>query len=298
VSLLTIAGVDAWIRDYIPNCPQPQIIRKLNMILSEIHEEIAQQEWTTFTTKAPVTTGTVAVTNGSTAVTFSNSVLNVAATDGLVFLKIDADPNGTWFPLTYVSGTTGTLASKYAGTTDAAATYRIVYPTVVFPANVGQILYVQDRTGKLEMATRENAEMRASSDIVGKPRWWGPYTHDPAATPDDAHRIITTPFADATYSYECLIMTRPTYLGAGDSGGTKIDLPALFDKAVLYGTLALCWSQEDGESKFGPWWGRYQKALAQARSTSNAEVSGRRLGALGRRRGGRNMDYYDGYATP
>lgn len=296
MSLLTIGGVIDFVRDFVPGCPQAKVVRKLNLILSEVHEEIAQVEWTTFSTRAPVTTGTVSVAAGSAAVTFSSAVLTFPNTDSLVMVRIDADTNATWFTVTPSSTTVATLSSKYAGSTDTVATYKIVYPVVVFPAGVGQVLHVQRAKGeKLSFATRENAQARASSDVVGRPLWYGPYVHDSAATPDDAHRLVMTPFPDAAYSYECSYMNRPTYLGVADATTVKLDLPQLFDKAVLFGTLALCWSQEDGDTKFGPWWGRFQKALGNARAVGTAQVTGARSGSYGRRRGGRNMDYFDRY---
>ncbi len=294
MSLLTIADVVAFVRDYVPGCPQPKIIRKLNLVLAEIHEEVAQVEWTTFSTRAPVTTGTVSVAAGSTAVTFSAAVLTFPNVDSLVMVRIDADTNGTWFTVTPSSTTVAALSSKYAGATDTVATYRIVYPVVVFPAGVGQVTYVSRLSKKLDFATRENAEMRASADVVGVPRWYGPYVHDATATPDDAHRLVLTPFPDGAYTYECSFMNRPVYLGIADATSTKLDLPQQFDRAILFGTVALCWSQEDGDSKFGTWWGRYQKALAQARAVGTAQITGARSGSRGRARG-RSWEYRDRY---
>jgi len=295
MSQLTVGGLVDFIRDFIPGIPKAKVIRKANEVLAEVYEEIAQVEWITFSTRAPVTTGTVAVVNGSTAFTFSSAVLTFPNTDSLVMCRIDDDPNGTWFTLTPSSTMIAAASSKYAGTSDPVATYRIVYPVVVFPASVGQITHVQRQGHALRFATRDNAEMRAASEVVGQPKWYGPYVHDATATPDDAHRLILTPFPDATYSYEASPMKRNVYLGVTDADATLVALPAQFNRAIQFGTLALCWSQEDGESKFGPWWGRFQRALAQARAVGSAQINGQRAGTYGQRRGGRNWDYRDAY---
>lgn len=296
MSLLTVGGLVSWVQDFVPGLPKAKVVRKANDVLQEIHETVAQVEWTTFSTRAPVTTGTVSVTAGSTAVTFSSAVLTFPNTDSLVFVRIDDDSNGTWFALTPSSTTVAALSSKYAGATNAAATYRIVYPVVVFPTGVSQVTHVQRLGCKLDFATLENVALREASEVVGLPRWYGPYVHDASGSPDDLHRLLMTPFPDAAYSYEASVMKRPAAISTTAADAITVPLPAQFDRAVKFGTLALCWSQEDGETKFGPWWGRYQKALAEARAVGAAEFSGQRQGARGRRRG-RNMDYYDGYTV-
>lgn len=289
MSQLTVGQLVSFVQDYIPGVPKAKVIRKFNLLAEEIFEEVSQVEWSTVTTRAKVTTGTVSVTNGSTSVTFSSGVLAAPSTDSLVFGQIGDDP--TWYPVTYVSSTSGTLASKYAGTTNALATFTLVYPVIVFPAAVGQVLGMRYRGEKLEFATPDNASARYDAETIGRPRWYGQYVHDPNATPDDAHRVILWPFADATYSLEFCYLRRPTLLGVTDGDSAILGLPSTFNRAIEFGTLALCWSQEDGGARFGEWWGRYERALSKARATANVEVTGPRNGSLRRR--GRNTSYYE-----
>ncbi len=289
MSQLTLGGVIDYVRDYVPQCPQAKIVRKLNLILEEIHEEVAQIEQTTVTTRAKVTTGTVMAALGSTAVTFSSAVLTFPNTDSLVLVQIAG--SSTWYVVTPSSTTVAALSSAFDGASGPTLTYTIVYPVVVFPASVGQILNMNYRGDALMQADKENHELRLASFGVGRPRWYGSYVPDTTATPDDAHRVILTPYPDAVYSLECSSKRRPVLLGIADATTTKLVLPSLFNRAIQFGTLALCWSQEDGGARFGEWWGRYKEALREARATVATEDRGHRTG-FGRRRG-RNWDYYE-----
>lgn len=268
---LTLGDVLNFVKDYIPDIPQAKVVRKLNLILEDIHDEVSQIEMSTFTTRAKVTTGTVSATAASTAVTFSSAVLTYPNTDSLIFCRISGD--NTWYTVTPSSTTAGALSSSFAGTTGATLAYTIVYPVIVFPAAVSQVISAQQAGYKaLEYASRENASLRSEAEIVGRPLWYGPYIPDTTATPDDAHRIILTPFPDIAYSYNYSYVRRPTLLGITDATSTKLTLPSVFNRSINFGTLALCWSQQDGEDRFGPWWGRYRAELEKARAHTSTEI--------------------------
>lgn len=285
MSQLTLGQVLSFVQDYIPGLPQAKLVRKLNLVLEEIYEDISQIEWSTFTTKAKVTTGTVLATNGSTAVTFSSAVLTFPNTQSLILVQIDG--SNAWYTVSPSSTTVGVLSSAFEGVTGAALTFTIVYPLVVFPAAVSEVLHIQ-RLGypALTYAQRENSAFRLQMDIVGQPLFYGPYIFDGLATPDDAHRLLLTPFPDLTYTYNFSYMKRPTLLGTADATSVTVGLPSVFNRAIEFGTLALCWSQEDGGVRFGEWWGRYQKALTKARDHTSTEISPRIKGAREAMRGG------------
>ena len=73
------------------------------------------------TTVAEYTTGTVAVTNGSTTLTGTDTVWVTGMTDR----KIKFDDDDEIYAFTYVSETSGTLGKNFLGTTATAATYTI-----------------------------------------------------------------------------------------------------------------------------------------------------------------------------
>lgn len=274
MSQLTLAQVLRLVRSHIPGLPQDKVVDNLNLTLEEVHEEIAQIEWGTFTTRAQVQTGTVSVTNNAVSVTFSSAVLTFPVTNILIFCRID--PDGTWFMVTPSSTTVGALSSAYAGATDAAATYTIVYPVIVLPAAVGKVLSIQSAGyPALTFADRDNMAMRAEVEIVGRPLWYGSYDTDPNATPDDAERLVLTPFPDATYSFNYSYMKRQARIATNAATTVTVGLAASYDRTILEGTLARCLFQEKGESVGGPWWGRYQKSLKNARGNTNTGVAPR-----------------------
>src|SRR5262249_23620776 len=132
-----------------------------------------------------------------------------------------------WYVLTYATTSTGTLSSAYAGTTDATATYQIVYPTVVFGASVGSILEVRrDGFGLLDVVGTKNSEMEFLTTTTGQPLRWCPYVYG-GTTPDDAHRILLDPAPDAAYAFTYLYMRRPSLLAVDDAGTGKVALPSM-----------------------------------------------------------------------
>jgi hypothetical protein len=82
-------------------------------------------------TVAPYATGTVAVTNGSNAVTFTGATI----TAGMTGRRFRVTGQSEYYTFTYVSASTGTLDRVYEGTTDADATYSIEKAVYALPAN-------------------------------------------------------------------------------------------------------------------------------------------------------------------
>lgn len=269
----TLGEVLDFVKDYIPDAPQAKIVRKLNLVIEEIHEKITLPERGTFTTKAPTTTGTVSATNGQTAVTFSGSVL--LTTDPLRIVQIDGD--GTWYTLTRnAADTAGVLSSAFAGETGATLTYTIAYPAVSFGAGVGRVLRVwREGFDDLEIASDENAPGRAVAAATGTPMWRAPYVFDAAATPDDALREVLIPAPDDDYSFTFIGLRRPTAIATNAATSVTIALPSVFNRAVMYGTLALMWGQEDDDERSGPWEQKYLRAIHEAMATTHKGLESR-----------------------
>lgn len=284
MSQILFSEVVTFVRVHLPNLPQLTIGTHLNLMLEEIYERLALNYYSTFTTRAATTTGTVSVTAGSTAVTFSSGVLG--ASDGMRVFQSNGD--STWYVLTRTNATTGVLSSAYAGATDATATYTILYPTVTFGAGVGTILRVGRANTNLELdlaagAARNRVTMGVTSGI---PLYYAPYAFDDGATPNDAHRIILTPFPNTAQAYEYEYDARPTLVdpSAADPTTVSVAIPTTFRKPLLYGTLGLCWLREDQDSS-DRWTSKAEEAIRQAMATKSKEVSGRRQGLTNR--GGR-----------
>lgn len=289
MSQLTYLNVIDFVLDYLPGIPNAKIGRKLNLVIQDIYDEIAQIERSTFTTRAPTTTGTITVVAGSASVSFSGTPL--ATTDTLRMIQIYGVSE--WFNLTYVSTSSGTLSSVWPSTSGSGLAYKIVYPTQTFPVDVAQVLNAR-REGydPLEFSTEHNAQHRAYSLTPGVPRWYSTYLFDSSGSPDDLHRIYLTPPPDAAYTYMYSYIPKPALITVDGATSQVLGLAAVFNLAVQFGTLALCFGQDDDESSMGPWWGRYQKELQKALAHTSAESPKRRQSAY---RTGRGITTYDSW---
>ena len=287
---LQFSDVISFVQDYIPATPQAKIGRKLNLILEDIYTEISQVQVSTFTTRAPTTSGTVTATNNSNAVSFSGTPL--LSTDPLQYIQIDG--SSEWYELSYVSTSTGTLSSVFEGTTGAGLTYTIAYPTVSFPSAVQQVLSITKQGFEpLKYSSKSNLEERGTIITPAQPVWYSPYLFNAStgATPDDAHRILLLPFPDAQYTFSYTYMSRPALLSVSGATTQYIPLPSLFNRCVQFGTLALCYGQDDGEGALGPWWGRYLKELTKATAVRTATEGSSQSASVYTR--GRRVDVQD-----
>ena len=281
MSQLTLANVSTFVRASIPNYPQAKIGTFANLVLEEVYERLNQINYGTFTTTAPYTTGTANVGNNSAAIVFSGSALG--ASDPLRLVQVGDDP--TYYIVTRTNATTGVLSSVYAGTTNATATFKIVYPTVVFPAAVGVPLAIKrEGFGRLEFGPASDLNARLRGNTTGQPMYYSPYAMDGAATPDDAHRILLTPYPDAMYSYAYEYLARPTLIDPDTVTPTteKVPIPTSFRSALLFGTMALCAEAEDKDGD--KWAMKAEMAFRKALAHSGAGTTGQRRGAYGHRR--------------
>lgn len=269
MSLLTLANLIDDTRDEIPNKEQAAIVRAVNKVVRRIYTEFVEPQESTFTTLPSNTTGTVAVTQDSTSVTFTDSVLS--ASDPLRWVQIGGD--NAWFQLTRVSGTTGTLSSKWGATSDAAATFTIIYPVVTFPYGVGEIIQIGQAgmdSLKFRIGTRDVQTTWWWQMAVGLPVFWGPYTHDESAVSpnDDLLRIILSPAPDSRRVYNYLFKPRVAFLDPSGATSQTIPLQDRWYESIVEGTLYHVWKQEARSEKFVTQFGVYQSALARARATA------------------------------
>jgi hypothetical protein len=267
MALLTLANLLNAVLDEIPGKEQAPIVRAANKVVRRIQSEHVSPVRSTFTTKAPVTTGTVAVTQDSTTVTFSSSILS--ATDPVMLLQVDGD--STWFVMTYASGTGGVLSSKWAEASDATATYTLVYPTVSFPAAVGQVTQIQ-QAGYQPLPFRMG---ESCPYTTGTPSSWSPYTHDAAAAApsDDLLRYFLNPAPDQRLVFQFWYKPRTTFLDPGGATSQVIPLPDVWEEAVVQGTLYWLWQQEDTREKALLHHRLYEDALARSRGAQHGAIT-------------------------
>jgi hypothetical protein len=128
-------------------------------------------------TVAPYESGTVAVLNGSDAVTLTDGTWLEEMT-GRAF-RIGVDP--AYYQFTWVSASTGTLDRTYEGDDDDAAEYRIYQAVYSLPADLALLksMRVLDRPRDLDQVSQERLdEMDASRLAHGTPQRYAPHMDD------------------------------------------------------------------------------------------------------------------------
>ncbi len=271
---LTLTALRAKVTDYVPDVTLAKVGNAANEVLNRISQEQPEVQRTTFTTRAKTTTGTVAVTSGSTGVTFSSAVL--ASTDPFMLVKIEGCDE--WFVLTYDSTTQGILSSAWPTTTDGTATFTIVYPTVTFGSDVLHPVSIKRQNfSALKWGGDLPADMALSDP--GQPVYWSPFATNTGASPDDSYRILLSPAPDIAMTFQVAYVKRPSFYTVSD-GSTKSNLPNVWDQVLLYGTLFHVCMMDSSEQKANYYRGLYEMAYTKALSTINASVVAR-LGGNG-----------------
>lgn len=264
MALLTLAELIEEVRDEIPNCPQAKIVRAANKVIRRLHTELVEPTRSTFTTKAKVTTGTVAVTQGSTTATFSSGV--VLAADPVRLVQISGDQ--TWFILTRnAADTAGVLSSAWAEASDATATFTIVYPTVSFPLGVGEIL-------KISRGNEEPLSFNAGGRCpthAGRPVEWSPYVHDEssAAPSDDLLRIFLNPASEEAEVFSFWYKPRTTFIAVDAATTVTIPLSNLWYEPIVLGVLYHLWRKESDKDRALTSAALFEQALERARSAAH-----------------------------
>lgn len=142
-----------------------------------------QNVQTILQTVAPYSTGTVALTNGSTAVTLTSGTW----TSGMTGRAFRVVGGSEFYELTYGSATTGTLDRAYEGATATGAAYKIFQHVYPLPSDCRLLeddAFSTFDLGPLVRYTR--AQLNASfpdRTTVGTPQAWAAYMDDSSSPP-------------------------------------------------------------------------------------------------------------------
>lgn len=263
--LKTVAELLDDLCDHIPSGAQAKVVRAANLVIHRIYAETTIPEYSTFTTKAKVTTGTVSVTQDSTGAEFSGTPLSTS--DPIVLIQIDGDAQ--WFAMSITDTNTGVLSSAWAAANNATATYTMVYPAISFPRAVGEILRIW-REGEQDVKfCADRGSEWLSNAVAGTPIRWSPYIHDSAsATPnDDLLRILLTPAPESRLVYQIAYKRRPTLLSPSGATTQTIPLPDVWNECVVAGTLFFLWDQRDQQDRSDFWRAEYERVFQRTRGT-------------------------------
>lgn len=219
---------------------------KLQAVINEVYRDLcAKQDWwwtwkrTTINTTAKTTDGTVAVTLGSTTVTFSQTPVVGDITGFALSIPANAnDPLAVYRIAQYAVPPAATLDAAYTGATDAAATYRLYADQYVLPTDVAKLLRVMvfGDTVPLERLGIEELERRRQQvQREGKPIAYSIYDFQTTGDPTQARLLQIWPWPDKAYRME--IWYRRT-LNTELSAEIQPLIPDDYRQVLVYGALA------------------------------------------------------------
>lgn len=271
MSQLSRSSLVTLVQDFIPDKPYAQVARAANLAITRIYNEVPFQSRSTFTTTAPITSGTMTTVTSGLTVTNSGTPF----TSGAVYL-VQIEGDSTWFTATAVGSTSVlTLSSAWTQTGASGLTYTAVSPVIALPSTVLQPIELRlEGDRPLRFAPDEAPEALNERYSTGRPRLYTNTTINSSDSPDDAYRIMLIPAPDAKYAVTYTYWVRPTfYSTAGGGDASTSSLPALWDTALLYGTLFHCWDQEDKQDRSKYWLERFEAAIRSCKAHRMSNVS-------------------------
>jgi hypothetical protein len=189
-------------------------------------------------TVAPYTTGTVNLTNGSTAVSGVGTVFTASMTG--MFFRNDSD--NAYYTFTFVDATDFTLDRPYEGTSTTAgqgAAFHVFQNIYALPAGVKYIQLMTNLHLPMEMTVKtkhELHEMSPNLSIYGEPEFYAPECDTPEDAPPVLHAVEIYPIPNV---FEGLPYTYQKAAVAFDGTNTSsYPMPWVSDDAIAAGAKA------------------------------------------------------------
>lgn len=188
-------------------------------------------------TSPDITTGTVSVTNDSTAITFSSGPAVSVAND----FRIQFSDSDDWYDITsHTAGATAaTLSDNFLGTTDAAATYTLRKVYYTLPSDFDRLTSVREARNDVKLEPfpyRFKDKILPDPTETDKPVFYSVIGLDPAAavTASPQYRIVFFPTPDVEMNIDIRYYLRVTAL----SGDTDVPIfPIQFHSIIVFDVL-------------------------------------------------------------
>jgi hypothetical protein len=195
--LVTVAFKDFAGRDPNPDLVDAYITQRYEQILDRLSWS-RQSIISTLTVTAPYTTGTVAVSQGGTAVTLTGGTW----TSTMNGRAIRISHRNEYYEFTFVSASGGTLDRPYEGASETAAGYSIYQNVYALPADCRMIDGLHSY-GMGPLDRKSLSELRAltwSGNVTGTPRYWSSYMDDTSDPP--RMQVMIYPYPDRVAALE------------------------------------------------------------------------------------------------
>ena len=220
---------------------------KIAAIINEVYRDIyVKEDWywlvkrTVINTVAKISAGTVNVSNGSTALTFTNA-------PGLVtnfVLLLQGDSNDTGAVYRIASTGTGVAQTADAGitaTSNSAIGYRLYQDAYDLPIDCGKLLLVKrygERYPLKMVGIQEMSRYKILDTSEGKPEVVSVFDYDTTGDPTTFRQLQVHPYPDRTYRLEIFYKQQ---LNTELSGTTQGFMPDEYRQILIYGALARCY---------------------------------------------------------
>lgn len=218
---------------------------KVAALVNEVYRDIyVKYDWywlvkrEVLTTSDDINTGTLSVTNNSTAITFSSAP--TPSTAGRKLLVTGNTDSGAVYRVAShtAASTSATLDDEYTGDTNATAAYRVFHDTYDLASDCGKVLHVT-RYGFFDPIDDIGAyamlDLKAYDQSVGKPQYYAVIDFDTTGDSTTQRQLVIHPYPDSDYRLE--VHYKRT-LNTELSGTTRPLIPDDYAQVLVYGTLA------------------------------------------------------------
>ncbi len=222
---------------------------KIQQIVSGVYADIcAKKEWfwlqrrAIINTSPQIDTGTVALTENSTTITFSTAPQQFSANvsvagylltipgntpDSLAAYRIAAHTSGT---------TTATLDAGYTGSTATAASFTLYQVSYDLPADCAKLTHLKRfgfRAPLQRLGIEDLSYLQTNSISVGKPQAYSIFDFATNGSVGTARELQIYPYPDQAYRLEVWYK----HANANDTS-TDLDLPLDYQHVLIYGGIA------------------------------------------------------------
>jgi hypothetical protein len=219
---------------------------KLTALMNDAYRSIAMAHPTWWwlldrqvvNTTAEVTTGTVAATNGSTSITFSDAPAASVAGAKIVVTGNTDDPAVAYRISAHTAAQTGaTLDAAYTGTTVTESAFHVWTDEYSVAADTNRIVSILQGPATLrEVGWREMDELKARDNArSGAPEFWSLRNFATSGDPTTQRRLVLHPYPDQSYRLEA---TYVQSLNTEVSSTTRFLIPDDYVDVLLHATLA------------------------------------------------------------
>lgn len=221
-------------------------LAKVTAVINEVYRDIcAKQDWwwlikrAVINTRAKIDSGTVSVTKGSAAITFSAAI--TPEVTGFTFMTPGGtdDAGAVYRVGAHTAGSANaTLDATYTNATSTDSSYALHRDAYTLPEDCGKVLNVK-RFGYSQPLVRTGlegmSEWKLYDTTEGKPQAYSVFDYQCIGDPTSQRLLQVHPFPDDTYRLE--IFYKQT-LNTELAGTTQPFIPDDFRQVLIYGTLA------------------------------------------------------------